>query len=145
MSPGKCGLRAAQHNLACSLLQQASGHLVSVLNKRTYLLISVIPALTFAQVLTVEYHDLFYHYYDFTTQNGLLIMQKVYGPGFCIWASYSYLVLMLCGMILIWAILRMPESARGQAILPLPIMATVFISNTLEPKYSTSIRQQRNY
>jgi len=95
------------------------------LNKRMLVLLGIVPVITLIQILVVQQHDLFYRVYNLTTEGGLILSTKVYGPGFYLWAGYAYLLFSVGGMILIWGIFRMPNQFRRQAI---PILLVIAIS-----------------
>ncbi|MFC2151077.1 histidine kinase N-terminal 7TM domain-containing protein [Bacteroidota bacterium] len=96
------------------------------LTKRIIGLIFIIPAVTFIQILTFQYHKFYYLSFKFIELDGFLITEKEYGPGFYIWIVYSYFILLLGGVILIRSIMNMPVKFRRQ-ILPIIISLVVIL------------------
>lgn len=94
------------------------------LTRATLIILSILPILTYAQILTAEYHDIFYRVYELTTVDGLVVTQKEYGIGFILWAIYSYFIFIVGEILLVWSIFRMPEQFRKQ-ILPIVIIAVL--------------------
>lgn len=87
-------------------------------------LIVIIPILTFIQVLTIQSHDFFYQNITYIEVNDLLVIEKDYGPGFYIWALYSYFILVVGSVILIRGIINMPIKYRRQVF---PIITSLFV------------------
>ncbi len=94
-------------------------------------LILIIPVLTFIQVLTFQYHNFYYLSYEFIEENGMIITDIEYGPGFYIWIFYSYAILLTGGVILIRGILNMPEKFRRQAVYIIFVLSIILIPNIL--------------
>ncbi|MCK5099458.1 MAG: hypothetical protein KAR45_15225, partial [Desulfobacteraceae bacterium] len=59
------------------------------LTKRMLLLFGIVPVITLMQIIVVDQHNLFYQAYNLTTEDGLIFLTKVYGPGFYLWAGYA--------------------------------------------------------
>jgi hypothetical protein len=96
-----------------------------LLNKRIFLLLGIIPIITYLQILTVQQHNLFYRVYDLTMEYGLILSTKEYGPGFYLWTGFAYMLFSAGGLILIYSMLRMPKQLRLQTI---PILLVVVMS-----------------
>lgn len=80
--------------------------------------LSLLPVTTWFLVLFVDQHQLFYQSYEFVTQNGLLIRDKIYGPFFYASAGYAYLTVLAGSVILILSVARRRASMyRGQGVL----------------------------
>lgn len=94
-------------------------------------LLSIIPAITFVQILFVQQHDIFYRMYDFIIQDNLVLTQKDYGPGFYLWFVYSDLVLISGGILLIISIMKMPRQFRNESIILGAIVIIVLGANIL--------------
>jgi PAS domain S-box-containing protein len=72
---------------------------LSRIDKRGFLLLSVMPVITLGMVFTSDFHDFFWRSKELVEFNGLRLFKNVYGPGFWIHATYSY-ALNLAGVIL---------------------------------------------
>ena len=99
------------------------------LNKGMKALICLIPAITYIQVLTFQYHNFFYVSFEYVEKSGLLVAEKVYGPGFYVWMIYSYLVLVVGGVILIRSILNMPVRFRRHILVLVIILTVIIVPN----------------
>jgi diguanylate cyclase (GGDEF)-like protein/PAS domain S-box-containing protein len=78
-------------------------------------IIWIIPFITYLSVITNEYHHI--HYSDVTysieTPGHQLII--THGPGFYIFTAYSYILLLIGTIALIWAIINFPQVYRKQS------------------------------
>jgi PAS domain S-box-containing protein len=101
------------------------------LNKVTIGLLGVVPAVTYALVLTLDRHPLIYQSVEMVQEGGLWFMEKVYGPAFWAWLGYVYLIVLGGSLLLIQAILRSPFLFRGQAVMLILGALTPVISNLL--------------
>ena len=101
------------------------------LTKTTLTLLSIIPIITYIQILTVEQHTFFYRVYETTTVDNLVVTHKVYGTGFILWTIYAYTTFFIGEMLLIWSIFRMPDQFRKQAIPIVFIVAMAMVPNFL--------------
>lgn len=99
------------------------------LNKGMKTLICLIPAITYIQVLTFQYHNFFYLSFEYVEKSGLLVAEKVYGPGFYFWMIYSYLILIIGGVILIRSILNMPVRFRRHILVFVIILSVIIVPN----------------
>jgi PAS domain S-box-containing protein len=99
------------------------------LTLKVKLLLLIVPVLTFIQLLFVRKHELFYIYYGLSRDNGLVVTEKVYAPGFYIWVLYSYLLVLSGIYILIRALVKMPQQLRGQIIPHIMVVAIILIPN----------------
>ncbi|MCP3900101.1 MAG: PAS domain-containing protein [Desulfobacteraceae bacterium] len=86
------------------------------LTRRMLVLLGIVPVITLIQILLVDQHTFFYQAHGLATKDGMIFFSKVYGPGFYLWAGYSYLMSCAGCMILTWGLLRMPRQFRGQTI-----------------------------
>ena len=96
------------------------------LTRRALVVILIVPAATLLMILTVQWHDLFYHSFELATENDLIVTDKVYNIGFYLWVGYAYFLTLAGAMILLRAILRMPERFRGQ-FTPLVLVVVVVV------------------
>ncbi len=101
------------------------------LKKWVYIVLAIIPVFSYIQVLFVEQHHFFYKVYEFTTLNELIITKKIYGPGFYISASYSYLLIIMGTLFLIRRMSLMPERFWRQNIPLSLVLIVVLIPNFL--------------
>lgn len=104
------------------------------LTKRALLFLGIMPFITFIQIMTVQQHHLFYQAYELTTDAGLVLFSKVYGPGFYLWTGFAYLLFPAGGVILLYGILRMPAHLRKQFI---PILMIIVVSMIFNISYIT--------
>ncbi len=95
------------------------------LSPKALTLLTIIPAISFLQVLFIQQHTFFYRSFSFPEAGGLVIFEKVYGPGFYLWVGYAYLATFAGIVILILGMINMPEKYRLQLI-PL-ILVIIFI------------------
>lgn len=101
------------------------------ITRKTLIGLSIVPLLTYAQILTVENHTFFYQTYTLTQASGLIVSNKIYGTGFILWALYSYIIFAIGEGLLIWCIFRMPDRFRKQALPIILIAAVAMIPNFL--------------
>jgi PAS domain S-box-containing protein len=101
------------------------------LTKRTYQILAIIPLFTFIQILFVEQHDFFYKLYEFKEYKGLLVTEKIYGPGFFISTVFNYSLIIIGTLFLIRRISHMPERFWKQNIPLALVLIVVLIPNFL--------------
>lgn len=100
-----------------------------LLSRKFILIISIIPALTFLQILTVRQHNFFYRSYEFVYDMGLLVSAKEYGPGFYLWIGYSYTIMIISVGLLVRGMFSMPDRFRNQIVLLVVVSTLVLIPN----------------
>lgn len=102
------------------------------LTRRTTALLLLVPALTYLQILTVEQHTFFYQHYQLKVTAGLVVSDKIYGPGFYLWTLYSYGVTLVGVVMLLRSLSRMPTPAlRRRMIIPLLVVLVIVLPNLL--------------
>lgn len=101
------------------------------LSKKVLALLVLVPALTYLQVLTFRFHDFFYRSYGFGWQDGLYLSLKEYGPGFYIWAVFSWLVILGGSAVFVRGTLAMPRPFRSQMLPVVVILVAMLIPNML--------------
>ena len=84
------------------------------LNRRTSLLLWVIPLLMFFMVITNEYHGL--HWSQIRAVPGSLVQEYTHGLTFWILAAYGYVLLLTGSILLIWFFARSPRLYRRQIV-----------------------------
>ncbi|MCG8346748.1 MAG: ATP-binding protein [Chloroflexales bacterium] len=84
------------------------------LNRRTMLLLLVVPLVVLLLVWTNERHGLIWSSIGLDTSGTFPILDFEHGPAFWVIIGYSYLCLLFGSMILIHTILRSPELYRRQ-------------------------------
>lgn len=94
-------------------------------------IILILPIVTYFQIFFFQHHDFYYQSYGFIEEFGFLLSDKVYGPGFYIWAFYSYALVLLGIYVLINSLIKMPQNYRGQILLHIIIVVSVLIPNVL--------------
>lgn len=87
------------------------------LNRYTIALLSVVPILVYLSIVTLPYHQLYYQEYWVAEANGLLILDKTYGPIFWMWAAFSYVVLLGGAILLIQSVIRFPRLYQAQTVM----------------------------
>lgn len=97
---------------------------------RNLVLLAIIPVLTYLQILTVEQHTLFYQRYQVKEVAGLIVSDKIYGPGFYLWTFYSYGVTLMGCYMLLRSLQRMPTAElRRRVAIPLLVVLLVVVPN----------------
>ena len=94
-------------------------------------MLGIIPALTILQILYVDQHTFFYQSYQLTSMHGLVVFEKVYGPGFYLWAAFAYLAALAGGALLLRSIVFVPGRLRKQSYAILLIVIIVLVPNAL--------------
>ena len=93
--------------------------------------LAVIPVLTLGLAWTNELHGLIWAKYIPYLQNGLAFSNKTYGPGFWIYWSYSYLLLLAATVLTIRLVLASPRIFRWQSLLVTLGILAPWVANLL--------------
>ncbi|KAA0272528.1 MAG: PAS domain S-box protein, partial [Chloroflexi bacterium] len=101
------------------------------LTLRTILPMSIIPAVTFALVLTTEKHGLIWDEIGVTRTGSFSALSVTYGFWFWIHTTYSYILLLIGTVIVIRSIGRMSGVYRRQAVVLLLAVMAPWIGNAL--------------
>ena len=101
------------------------------LNPFGWFVLSIIPLLTMLQILYVDQHTFYYTSYQLGSMQGLVVFEKVYGPGFYLWAVFAYLMTLLGGLLLIRGMIFTPGRARKLSFGILLVVLTPLIPNLL--------------
>ena len=96
-------------------------------SRRVVTLLWVIPAITFALALTNEHHGLIWSHIARSTPTGPLIYH--HGAWFWLYATYSYSLLFVSSLALLWSIMRTGPAYRGQAVILLAALAAPWLGN----------------
>jgi diguanylate cyclase (GGDEF)-like protein/PAS domain S-box-containing protein len=97
--------------------------------RRSIGLLSVVPIITFLLVLTAQQQQFFYKSYGFIEQSGLIISEKVYGPGFYVWIAYAYSCVIASVVLLLRSMFDMPQRFRSQIVLLILVSILVLFPN----------------
>lgn len=106
-------------------------HYEKWVNRVTIALLAAIPVVCYILLLTTGQHDLFYHSYELTTYENLVITAKDYGPAFWVFVAYNYTIVFLGAIILIQAMIRFPALYRKQIATLIPAALIPLLSNAL--------------
>jgi PAS domain S-box-containing protein len=101
------------------------------IRKYMYFLFAIIPVITIFSVLQAPNNSFVQKAYEFEYINGLKTNVKNFTIGFFIWTAYSYLMLGLGFMFLLFRILETPKAYRKQLYYLTPIVFIVIIPNVL--------------
>ncbi len=101
------------------------------IRKYMYFLFAIIPVVTIISVLQAPNNTFVHKAYEFEYVNGLKTNVKNYTIGFFIWASYSYLMLGLGFMFLLFRIIETPKAYRKQLYYLTPIVFILIVPNVL--------------
>ncbi|NOH02893.1 MAG: PAS domain S-box protein [Chloroflexi bacterium] len=101
------------------------------LTYRTILPMSIIPAVTFALVLTTEMHGLVWDKIAITRTGSFSALSVSYGFWFWIHTAYSYILLLIGTVIVIRSVGRMRGVYRRQAVVLLLAVMAPWIGNAL--------------
>ncbi len=101
------------------------------IRKYMYLLFAIIPVYTIISILQAPNNSFVHKTYEFVYVNGLKTSMKNYSIGFYIWTSYSYLMLGLGFVFLMFRILETPKAYRKQLYYLTPVIFLIIIPNVL--------------
>lgn len=101
------------------------------IRKYMYFLFAIIPVFTIISVLQAPNNSFVHKAYEFEIVNGLKTNVKNFTIGFFIWTAYSYLMLGLGFMFLLFRIIETPKAYRKQLYYLIPIVFIVIIPNVL--------------
>jgi signal transduction histidine kinase len=101
------------------------------IRKYMYVLFAIIPVFTLISVIQAPNNSFVHKAYEFEYVNGLKTNVKNFTIGFYIWTAYSYLMLVLGFMFLLFRILETPKAYRKQLYYLTPIVFIVIIPNVL--------------
>jgi PAS domain S-box-containing protein len=103
----------------------------SLHNRKAFILLAVIPVISYIFVLTVNYNHFFYNAYSVAKVNGLMVFRKQYAFGFYILITYIYLSVIIGGLLLLHSVQQMPAQQRKQALPIALIVFVILLSNIL--------------
>ncbi len=93
--------------------------------------LAVIPVVTLILAWTNSYHGLIWATYVPYVENGLVLSEKIYGPGFWIYWIYSYLVLLAATVLTIRQLFSFARLFCWQSLLVLIGILAPWIGNLL--------------
>ena len=96
-----------------------------------WIMLAIIPALTILQILYVDQHTYFYESYQLSTMRDMVVFEKVYGPGFYLWAAFAYLAALIGGALLMRSIIFVPGRLRKQSYAILLVVIIILVPNAL--------------
>ena len=91
-----------------------------------YIFISIVPAVSFIEVLFFTCSNFFYQSYQLETIDGLKMFTYHLGLGFYIWAGYAYFILIASLFIVLMRMRNLPRKYRNQ-IIPLATSVSIII------------------
>lgn len=101
------------------------------IRKYMYILFAIIPVFILVSVIQAPNNSFVHKVYEFEYVNGLKTNVKNYTIGFYIWTAYSYLMMALGFIFLLFRILETPKAYRKQLYYLIPIIFIVIIPNVL--------------
>jgi diguanylate cyclase (GGDEF)-like protein/PAS domain S-box-containing protein len=99
-------------------------------------IIWIIPCLTVLSVLTNNYHHIHYTSITYSSQIPGYQLVLTHGPGFYFFTAYSYILLLIGTIALVWAIINFPRIYRKQSA---AIMIGALIPWVVNFNYITNI------
>ncbi|MCI0709966.1 MAG: ATP-binding protein [Chloroflexi bacterium] len=108
------------------------------LNRRTVIILSVVPIFCYLMALTIGITNWFYEDYQIVIDNDLRLLDKTYGNVFWLWVAFGYSAVVFGSGLLVLSILRYPEKYRGQATMlvigaALPLIANIMFLTDYNP------------
>ncbi len=103
----------------------------SLLTRRRWIPLSLIPLITVALFWTNESHRLIWSSIDFVQYGGLILLAPSYGPMFWVNVVYSYALILLGSIIIILGALRAPRLYRSQAAAAVIAASAPVLGNAL--------------
>lgn len=95
-----------------------------LMNVWVIIVMAIIPVISFAEIITLQSHDMFYKSYQIETIGGLQLLTKEYGIGFYVWAGYAYFISAVSLFIVASKAKSMPRRYRNQIV---PLAISVFL------------------
>jgi PAS domain S-box-containing protein len=102
----------------------------TLLNRKSFILLGIIPFISYILVLTVTQNHYFYHTYGLSKINGLTVFRKEYAIGFYAATAYNYLLVITGTLILLHAVQQMSGKQRNQMI-PIFILTVIILLSNL--------------
>ncbi len=99
-------------------------------NPRRLALLAIIPIITIFTFLT-NWRQLFWTKIGMSSEGGFLLLDNINGPWFWVHTIYSYTLIVIGLVLIVWTLLRWPAQYRGQMISVLLATVTPFIANIL--------------
>jgi diguanylate cyclase (GGDEF)-like protein len=96
-----------------------------------WIMLAIIPVLTILQILYVDQHTFFYESYQLSTMGAIIVFEKVYGPGFYLWAAFAYIATLIGGVLLMRSIIFVPGRLRKQSYAILLVVLIILVPNAL--------------
>lgn len=75
----------------------------------------IVPIISYLLVITNEYHHLHYLNISYSDETPGVQLVLTHGPGFYLFTAYSYILLLIGTIALIWAIINFPHVYRKQS------------------------------
>ena len=109
-----------------------------LLTPRNVAILAIVPVFTLVLVWTNDVHHLFWSDIGLERTSSLVVWSATHGPGFWVYAAYTYLLLLVSTFMLVQALLRSPRLYRLQVVLLLigalaPLMADLVTTYDVIP------------